>query len=97
MPNMRANALASSSDYDTSERDDMTKHKHISQLNKKEREQTDQDIRNVLLTIVAQQGRPVVIPYNMTLALAHTSILKFEKFNDPKTGQVMLRLEAQAR
>lgn len=68
---------------------------HVSQLGQMEAARFQQDLQDILLCIIAQQGAPVRIPLSMAQAVAETHRLKFVRTKDADTGQEYVDLSVE--
>ena len=69
--------------------------KHVSQLGKMEAARFQQDVQDILLTIIAQQGKAVRIPLAIAQAVSETHRLKFVRDTDPESGEVFIELSVE--
>jgi hypothetical protein len=73
----------------------MTDPKHISKLDKMQAARFQQDMQDILLAIVAQQGKTIRIPLELAQATAENNRLKFVRDTDPETGAVFIELSVE--
>lgn len=69
--------------------------KHVSKLDKMQAARFQQDMQDVLLAIVAAQGKAVRIPLGLAQATAETHRLKFVRDTDPESGEVYIELSVE--
>lgn len=69
--------------------------KHVSKLDKMQAARFQQDVQDVLLAIVAAQGKTVRIPLGLAQATAETHRLKFVRDTDPESGEVYIELSVE--